>query len=96
MLQLIFFMVCALKFEGQLSQRMQIPGNMWLEVWQSARPIPARRQRRLFDDTKEAEKVICTFSTLQESSSLHILMGCGDHTYKLADYPYNRRSNATK
>jgi len=36
---------------------MQIPGNMWLEVWQSARPVPARRQRRLFDDTKEAEKV---------------------------------------
>ena len=36
---------------------MQIPGNMWVEVWQSAKPIPARRQRRLFDDTKEAEKV---------------------------------------
>ena len=36
---------------------MLIPGNMWVEVWQSARPVPARRQRRLFDDTKEAEKV---------------------------------------
>ena len=36
---------------------MQIPGNMWVEVWQSAKPVPARRQRRLFDDTKEAEKV---------------------------------------
>ena len=44
-------------FPGQLSQRMQIPGNMWLEVWQSAKPVPCRRQRRLFDDTKEAEKV---------------------------------------
>ena len=42
---------------GQLSQRMQIPGNVWAEVWQSARPVPAHRQRRLFDDTKEAEKV---------------------------------------
>jgi Rab3 GTPase-activating protein catalytic subunit len=42
---------------GELSARMQIPGNMWSEVWHSARPIPARRQRRLFDDTKEAEKV---------------------------------------
>lgn len=42
---------------GQLSQRMQIPGNMWVEVWQSAKPVPCRRQRRLFDDTKEAEKV---------------------------------------
>ncbi|KAK6194420.1 hypothetical protein SNE40_000056 [Patella caerulea] len=43
---------------GTLSPRMKIPGNMWVEVWQSAKPIPARRQRRLFDDTKEAEKVL--------------------------------------
>ena len=42
---------------GQLSQRMQIPGNMWVEVWQSAKPVPVRRQKRLFDETKEAEKV---------------------------------------
>ena len=41
---------------------MQIPGNMWLEVWQTARPVPARKQRRLFDDTKEAEKVCVTVS----------------------------------
>ena len=44
-------------YPAQLSPRMQIPGNMWVEVWQSAKPIPARRQRRLFDETKEAEKV---------------------------------------
>ena len=36
---------------------MQIPGNMWVEVWQSAKPVPVRRQKRLFDETKEAEKV---------------------------------------
>ena len=36
---------------------MRIPGNMWVEVWQSARPVPVRRQKRLFDETKEAEKV---------------------------------------
>jgi Rab3 GTPase-activating protein catalytic subunit len=43
---------------GFLSPRMKMPGNMWLEVWSNAQPIPARRQKRLFDDTKEAEKVI--------------------------------------
>lgn len=42
---------------GDLSARMKIPGNMWAEAWQTAKPIPVRRQRRLFDDTKEAEKV---------------------------------------
>uniref|UniRef100_A0A3Q3AZ99 Rab3 GTPase-activating protein catalytic subunit n=1 Tax=Kryptolebias marmoratus TaxID=37003 RepID=A0A3Q3AZ99_KRYMA len=42
---------------GELSARMKIPGNMWVEAWDIARVTPARRQRRLFDDTKEAEKV---------------------------------------
>lgn len=43
--------------KGELSARMKIPGNMWVEAWETARATPARRQRRLFDDTKEAEKV---------------------------------------
>ncbi|XP_058056659.1 rab3 GTPase-activating protein catalytic subunit-like [Anopheles bellator] len=43
---------------GHLSARMQIPGNTWRTVWDGARPVPARRQKRLFDDTKEAEKVL--------------------------------------
>ncbi|KAM3591695.1 uncharacterized protein V6R79_005896 [Siganus canaliculatus] len=44
--------------KGELSARMKIPGNMWVEAWETARVVPARRQRRLFDDTKEAEKVL--------------------------------------
>lgn len=43
--------------QGSLSARMKIPGNMWVEAWESAKATPARRQRRLFDDTKEAERV---------------------------------------
>lgn len=45
-------------FPGQLSARMQLPGNTWLEVWQTAKAIPARRQKQLFDDAREAEKVL--------------------------------------
>lgn len=41
----------------ELSSRMKIPGNIWIEVWKSAKPVPVRRQKRLFDDTKEAENV---------------------------------------
>ncbi|CRL04576.1 CLUMA_CG017645, isoform A [Clunio marinus] len=44
--------------KGHLSDRMMIPGNTWQTVWSSAKPVPARRQRRLFDDTKEMEKVL--------------------------------------
>ncbi|KAG7280171.1 hypothetical protein CRUP_037755 [Coryphaenoides rupestris] len=43
--------------QGELSARMKIPGNMWAEAWETARCVPARRQKRLFDDTKEAEKL---------------------------------------
>ncbi|XP_064598105.1 rab3 GTPase-activating protein catalytic subunit-like [Liolophura sinensis] len=59
---------------GHLSSRMQIPGNMWVEVWQSARAVPARRQRRLFDDTKEAEKVLHFLSALKPAEVVLHLM----------------------
>lgn len=36
---------------------MRAPGNTWQEVWNQAKVVPARRQKRLFDDTKEGEKV---------------------------------------
>lgn len=43
---------------------MLIPGNMWQTTWDQAKPVPARRQRRLFDDTKEAEKVLHFFELM--------------------------------
>ncbi|CAB0044783.1 unnamed protein product [Trichogramma brassicae] len=43
---------------GKLSPRMLIPNNPWASTWTSAQPVPAYRQKRLFDDTREAEKVI--------------------------------------
>ncbi|XP_056631397.1 rab3 GTPase-activating protein catalytic subunit [Diorhabda sublineata] len=44
---------------GHLSSRMLIAeNNIWMETWESAKPVPAHRQKRLFDDTREAEKVL--------------------------------------
>ena len=40
-----------------MSGRMEVAGNPWLEAWNNAKPVPARSQKRLFDDTREAEKV---------------------------------------
>lgn len=37
---------------------MEIPGNTWLEVWETALPVPAKWQKRLFNDTIEAEKIL--------------------------------------
>lgn len=44
--------------KSHLSTRMLIPDNMWVKIWVSAKPVPAKRQRRLFDDTTEAEKIL--------------------------------------
>ena len=44
---------------------MQAPDNAWQEMWENAKPVPARRQKRLFDDTKEAEKAIQYLANLR-------------------------------
>ncbi|XP_051884483.1 rab3 GTPase-activating protein catalytic subunit isoform X3 [Pristis pectinata] len=61
---------------GELSARMKIPGNMWVEVWETAKPIPARRQRRLFDDTREAEKVLHYLVGLKPADLTRHLLPC--------------------
>uniref|UniRef100_A0A3Q2EFP5 Rab3 GTPase-activating protein catalytic subunit n=1 Tax=Cyprinodon variegatus TaxID=28743 RepID=A0A3Q2EFP5_CYPVA len=61
---------------GELSARMKIPGNMWVEAWDSARVTPARRQKRLFDDTKEAEKVLHYLAMLKPADLAHHLLPC--------------------
>lgn len=43
---------------GELGARMLLPGNPWAEAWAVARPVPAARQRRLFDETREAERAL--------------------------------------
>ena len=48
------------EIEG-LSDRMKQPGNMWEHNWKLALPVPANRQKRIFDDTKEAENVFRFF-----------------------------------
>lgn len=44
--------------KGHLSTRMLISDNTWIQMWDSAKPVPSNRQKRLFDDTREAEKVL--------------------------------------
>ena len=52
----------------------QLPGNTWQEVWFQSKPISAYLQKRLFDDTKEAEKVLHFLASLKPGEMvLHIL-----------------------
>ena len=44
--------------QGHLSVRMQIPGNLWVQAWESANSVPAFKQKSLVDHTTQAEKAI--------------------------------------
>eukprot|EP00730_Choanoeca_flexa_P019223 TRINITY_DN9384_c1_g1_i4.p1 TRINITY_DN9384_c1_g1~~TRINITY_DN9384_c1_g1_i4.p1 ORF type:complete len:931 (+),score=216.45 TRINITY_DN9384_c1_g1_i4:380-2794(+) len=44
--------------DGHLSSRFEGKDNLWLNLWQSARAVPAARQKQLFDCTREAEKTL--------------------------------------
>ncbi|XP_065108539.1 rab3 GTPase-activating protein catalytic subunit isoform X1 [Paramisgurnus dabryanus] len=64
---------------GDLSARMKIPGNMWEEAWETAKATPARRQKRLFDDTKEAEKVLHYLVVQKPADLMRHLLPCVLH-----------------
>merc|ERR1719259_564406 len=60
----------------RLSTRMSVEGNIWLDTWSQARAVPAKRQRRLFDDTREAEKVLYYLTNLKPGEACRLLLPC--------------------
>lgn len=62
---------------------MKVQGNTWVEVWEAAKPVPARRQKRLFDETLEAEKVLHFFDTRQISGIIELLSPVFSHSVLL-------------
>ena len=61
---------------GRLSARMSVEGNIWIETWSQARAVPAKRQRRLFDDTREAEKILYYLTNLKPGEACRLLLPC--------------------
>ncbi|KAK1440076.1 hypothetical protein QVD17_05901 [Tagetes erecta] len=43
---------------GHLSTRMQKEGNLWLELWKTAKPVPAVRQSPLYDEDLSVEGIM--------------------------------------
>eukprot|EP01135_Chromosphaera_perkinsii_P008489 Nk52_evm57s1360 gene=Nk52_evmTU57s1360 len=50
--------------KGELSSRMKQEGNIWIEMWNSAKAAPVLKQKPLFDFTKEAEKILHFMETI--------------------------------
>ncbi|XP_059049829.1 rab3 GTPase-activating protein catalytic subunit [Achroia grisella] len=59
---------------GELGDRMLLPGNPWAETWSVARPVQAARQRRLFDETREAEQVLHFLRSRSVSAVTELLL----------------------
>ncbi|XP_078043927.1 RAB3 GTPase activating protein subunit 1 isoform X2 [Augochlora pura] len=64
---------------GHLSPRMLIPDNPWSSTWSSAQPVPAHRQKRLFDDTREAEKALYFLSSKRLGEVAQLLLPALTH-----------------
>ena len=71
---------------GGLSMRMRQPGSLWQEAWSAAEPVPAHRQKKLFNDTREAEKVLHYLAGLKTAELgllvLPLLTHCAIHALK--------------
>lgn len=68
---------------GELSSRMKVPGNLWIDVWSTALAVPVRRQKRLFDDTREAEKVLHWLGNQSIGEICQLLFPCLMHSASL-------------
>uniref|UniRef100_A0AC35U3N6 Rab3 GTPase-activating protein catalytic subunit n=1 Tax=Rhabditophanes sp. KR3021 TaxID=114890 RepID=A0AC35U3N6_9BILA len=49
---------------GKLSDRMTGESNLWQLTWNNCKPIPVSQQPRLFNDTKEALKILDSFERI--------------------------------
>ncbi|XP_076892464.1 uncharacterized protein LOC143544195 [Bidens hawaiensis] len=53
---------------GHLSTRMQKEGNLWLELWKTAKPIPAVRQSPLYYEDSSVEGILNGLENISPSS----------------------------
>ncbi|GAU18100.1 hypothetical protein TSUD_52110 [Trifolium subterraneum] len=54
----------SLSAKGQLSRRMQKEGNLWRELWETSKPVPAVKQAPLFDEDLAVEGILNTFEDI--------------------------------
>lgn len=59
---------------GKLSSRMSQPGNIWLSIWEEADPLPASKQKSLFDYTTNAEKALHYLESITAEQMLSQLL----------------------
>ncbi|XP_078180571.1 rab3 GTPase-activating protein catalytic subunit isoform X2 [Carex rostrata] len=59
---------------GRLSDRMQKKGNLWHELWKTAKPLPAVEQAPLFDEDLAVEGIFTSFEEIEPSKLFEQLL----------------------
>ncbi|XP_042061944.1 rab3 GTPase-activating protein catalytic subunit isoform X1 [Salvia splendens] len=66
---------------GQLSMRMQKEGNLWRELWETSKPVPAVRQAPLYDEDLAVEGILDFLEVIPPSDLLKqlflVVLGAG-------------------
>lgn len=82
---------------GQLSSRMQKEGNLWRELWETAKPIPAVKQTPLFDEDLAVEGILNVLEDISPSDLFEQLfvsfLGLG---FVIAETTLSSNSNLSK
>ncbi|XP_072951923.1 uncharacterized protein [Typha angustifolia] len=59
---------------GRLSERMRKKGNLWRELWETAKALPAVEQTPLFDEDLSVESIFTTLEDIQPSKLFEQLL----------------------
>ncbi|KAL0911373.1 hypothetical protein M5K25_019509 [Dendrobium thyrsiflorum] len=82
---------------GRLSKRMLKEGNLWQELWKSAKALPAVRQTPVFDEDLAVESIFTTLEDIRPSElfgQLFMSMLCSAFT--IAEASISPDSNLSK
>ncbi|KAL7217064.1 hypothetical protein ACSBR1_028887 [Camellia fascicularis] len=86
-----------LSTKGQLSSRMQKEGNLWRELWETAKPVPAVKQAPLFDEDLAVEGILNDLEDIPPSELFEqlfvSLLGCG---FVIAEEKLSTNNNLSK
>ncbi|GLD92369.1 hypothetical protein PINS_up000902 [Pythium insidiosum] len=91
---------------GMLSERMRVNddegskyGHLWHRMWESCAPLPASKQKRLFDPVEESEKIYHYLETISPHEMFHqTLVGAISSCYSILEtmaLPFPARSLPT-
>ncbi|XP_042485226.1 rab3 GTPase-activating protein catalytic subunit isoform X2 [Macadamia integrifolia] len=82
---------------GQLSSRMQKEGNLWRELWETSKPLPAVKQAPLFDEDLAVESILNILEDIPPSElfkQLFLSLLCS--VFVIAEATLSTNSNFSK